>query len=147
MMDEQNPARRFRNEGRLLVFKLNGGPVPPQPVRTAVAESQRFEVEATQEQITHGIELYRRNCGRCHGMLTSKALLPDLRQLSDSKQQIFAQIVLGGILRARWYGELCRRAGRGGCQGYPGCADISEGPSGLRPRHGDSSTRGLRPGY
>jgi quinohemoprotein ethanol dehydrogenase len=34
-------------------------------------------------------------------MLTSKALLPDLRELSYEKHQIFDQIVLGGVLQAR----------------------------------------------
>jgi len=102
MLDEQNPARRFENTGRLLVFKLNGGPVPLPPEKPHTdSTTRRFEVKATEAEVTHGIALYRLNCGRCHGMLTSKALLPDLRQLSDAKHQIFDQIVLGGILTPR----------------------------------------------
>ena len=147
MMDEQNPARRFRNEGRLLVFKLNGGPVPPQPVRTAVAESHSFEVEATPDQITHGIELYRRNCGRCHGMLTSRALLPDLRELSDAKQQIFAQIVLGGILAPRGMASFADVLAEQDVKDIQAALIFLRDHPDFGPGTADSATRGLRPGY
>lgn len=148
MLDEQNPARHRLNNGRLLVFKLNGAAVPlPAEKTSAPVEPHAFEVEATPAQIERGIGLYRANCGRCHGMLTSKALLPDLRQLSDAKQSIFESIVLGGVLAPR---------------GMASFADILQ-PQDVRdiqaallflrdhpdygPRTQDAATLGLRPAY
>jgi quinohemoprotein ethanol dehydrogenase len=98
MMDEQNPARQYVNAGRLLAFKLDGGEVPLPPRRPAAASDAKFTLQASRAEVERGIELYRNNCGRCHGMLTSTSLLPDLRQLSDDKHQIFSQIVLEGAL-------------------------------------------------
>lgn len=101
MMDEQNPARKYLNTGRILAFRLGGGNVPLPPLKPpAVRASSSFELRASATTISHGIELYRVNCGRCHGMLTSEALLPDLRHLSDDEQRVFNQIVLGGALQA-----------------------------------------------
>jgi quinohemoprotein ethanol dehydrogenase len=102
MMDEQNPARRYFNSGRVLVFKLGGGEIPLPALKPRVAEpDKRFQLAASATTVERGIQLYRSQCGRCHGMLTSKALLPDLRELSYEKHQIFDQIVLGGVLQAR----------------------------------------------
>jgi quinohemoprotein ethanol dehydrogenase len=102
MMDEQNPARRYSNSGRVLVFKLGGGEVPLPALKPRVAKpDRRFQLAASAATVERGIQLYRTQCGRCHGMLTSKALLPDLRELSFEKHQIFDQIVLGGVLQAR----------------------------------------------
>ena len=80
-------------------------------------------------------------------MLTSKALLPDLRQLSDAKQSIFESIVLGGVLAPR---------------GMASFADILQ-PQDVRdiqaallflrdhpdygPHTQDAATLGLRPAY
>jgi quinohemoprotein ethanol dehydrogenase len=102
MMDSDNPARRYVNSGRVLAFKIGGGAVPLPASRPQTATvTQKFELPADAGVIAHGIELYRSNCGRCHGMLTSKALLPDLRELSYPKHKIFNEIVLGGVLRDR----------------------------------------------
>jgi quinohemoprotein ethanol dehydrogenase len=102
MMDEDNPARRYSNGGRVLVFKLGGGNVPLPALKAAPApEDKQFTLAASAATIERGIGLYRSQCGRCHGMLTSTALLPDLRRLSYAKHQIFNQIVLGGALQAR----------------------------------------------
>lgn len=100
MMDSENPARRYLNTGRLLAFELGGGDVPLPMLKPEPAPGQRkFELAASAATIARGMQLYRANCGRCHGMLTSKALLPDLRELSFEKHQIFDEIVLGGALQ------------------------------------------------
>jgi quinohemoprotein ethanol dehydrogenase len=97
MMDEDVPARTRRNEGRLLVMKLDGTAAPLPPLKSPATVSQ-YRIETTPEEVDRGIDLYRTHCGRCHGMLSSTALLPDLRTLSDEKHGIFEQIVLGGAL-------------------------------------------------
>ncbi|MEP7242728.1 MAG: PQQ-dependent dehydrogenase, methanol/ethanol family [Gammaproteobacteria bacterium] len=102
MMDADNPARKYANTGRVLTFKLDGTSVPLPPVKAqAASNAPRFVMTADKATIDRGIELYRGNCGRCHGMLTSKALLPDLRELTPEKHRIFEDIVLGGALEAR----------------------------------------------
>jgi quinohemoprotein ethanol dehydrogenase len=107
MMDAQNPARRYLNTGRILAFKLGGGPVPLPPLKPAPVQAERkFELEASVPTIERGTQLYRANCGRCHGMLTSKPLLPDLRELSYEKHQIFEVIVLGGALQPLGMGSF-----------------------------------------
>jgi quinohemoprotein ethanol dehydrogenase len=100
MMDRENPARTRVNNGRVLVFKSGGGEVSLPALKTA-ANAGTFQLAADGATIERGIGLYRSHCGRCHGMLTSKALLPDLRELSDEKQRIFDEIVLGGALQGR----------------------------------------------
>jgi quinohemoprotein ethanol dehydrogenase len=102
MMDDQNPARRYSNSGRVLVFKLGGGEVPLPALKPRTAEpDKQFQLAASAATVERGVQLYRSQCGRCHGLLTSKALLPALRELSYEKHQIFDQIVLGGVLQAR----------------------------------------------
>ena len=102
MLDERNPARKYVNTGRVLTFRLGGNEVPlPAEKPRITPDGERFELPASTATIEHGIDLYRRNCGRCHGMLTSKALLPDLRELSAAKHRIFEAIVLGGAFQDR----------------------------------------------
>ena len=148
MLDEQNPARRYVNEGRLLVFKLNGGTVPLPPEKPqAGGESRTFEMKATQAEVDRGIGLYRANCGRCHGMLTSKALLPDLRQLSDAKQQIFERIVLGGILAPRGMASFADLLKPQDVKDIQGALIFLRDHPDYGPSTEDSTTRGLRPAY
>ncbi len=98
MLEPDSPARSYDNVGRLLVFKLGGGEVPLPPKRVPPAAKPTFTLATTDAEVQQGIGLYRLFCGRCHGMLTSKSTIPDLRELSDAKHQLFEQIVLGGIL-------------------------------------------------
>ena len=50
--------------------------------------------------IARGESLYGAHCGRCHGgALMSSGLVPDLRQLSAAKHEVFEAIVLDGIFQ------------------------------------------------
>jgi quinohemoprotein ethanol dehydrogenase len=101
MLEDRSPARQYLNTGRLLVFRLDGGEVPLPAKRPAPAARGTFSLATDEAEVQKGIGLYRVFCGRCHGMLTSRSVLPDLRDLPDDKHAVFADIVLGGLLAPR----------------------------------------------
>lgn len=93
---------RYRNRGRLLAFKLDGGTVAlPEgvPPRGAIPEPPL--IEASAETIEKGRQLYVFNCGSCHGVYGSTPMLPDLRYMNDAIHAIFDDIVLNGVFEAK----------------------------------------------
>ena len=69
------------------------GQFPPVPMPT-------FKLAVSPGEIEEGSNLYAAFCARCHGGdAVSSGLVPDLRYTSESKHQIFQQIVRGGALR------------------------------------------------
>jgi len=100
-MQGAEAAMTYRNDGRVLAFKLDGTAVPlPEklPPPGDFPEPPVFEADA--ETLERGRLDYVYNCGSCHGMYGSTPLLPDLRRLSVEKHAIFKDIVLGGALEA-----------------------------------------------
>jgi quinohemoprotein ethanol dehydrogenase len=97
-------AYRYRNDGRLLAFKLGGGAVPkPEPAPNASLD--RPAAPAVGEAAgSHGEVLYNRYCARCH--VFGRSILPDLRRLSPVTDHLFYDIVLKGLYApqgmARW---------------------------------------------
>jgi len=91
---------KWHNEGRLLVFKLDGLlPMPNNRVRDRRIPTP-IELASTPEQIERGTSLFNLNCATCHGFgAASSYVVPDLRQTSAERHQIFEQIVHGGALR------------------------------------------------
>lgn len=95
-------AAKYENDGRLLVFKVDGTEeleqvalkdqtIPPQP-----------EIDATPEQIRNGELKYMSTCGLCHGALVvSGGVLPDLRRMAPSTRENFKAIVIDGMLKDR----------------------------------------------
>ena len=87
------------NEGRILVFKLDGaatpvpallppvGLIPQPPAQTGSAET-----------IAQGKALFGARCASCH-VNQPYSLAPDLRRMSPETHAAFSQIVLGGILQ------------------------------------------------
>ena len=101
MLDKDAVTRTRENEGRLLVFKLGGGPVKKPPLRTEpLGAGPDAKVRAVPSpQVARGIDLYRANCGRCHGMLTSTSMLPDLRRMRPEVRDNFDAIVRDGAMK------------------------------------------------
>jgi quinohemoprotein ethanol dehydrogenase len=106
---------RRGNQGRLLVFKLDGGPVtrpaelPPQQVAAA---PPRQAPDVTPETIARGMTLFFGNCALCHSN-QPRSITPDLRRMSEGTHQAFRQIVLGGLLvpngMPRWDDRLSEK--------------------------------------
>ncbi len=89
----------FDNAGRLLVFELDGAPVPlppPVPPRGPIPPQPELATDAA--TLERGRLLYVYNCGGCHGMYGSTPMLPDLRRMTLEKHALFQDIVLGGLL-------------------------------------------------
>lgn len=98
-------AYKYGNEGRILVFRLDGAPMP---ARKAVAPSpipappKQFGSPA---EIALGERLFAANCSRCHANV-DRGLAPDLRRMSASTHGAFEAIVLDGALSAGGMGRF-----------------------------------------
>jgi quinohemoprotein ethanol dehydrogenase len=92
-------AYKYSNANRILVFKLDGGPVPlPQalpPLEVAPPPPPQLP-GVTPAMIAHGQALYFDNCTICHAN-QPRSLSPDLRRLAPEKHAVFDQILLEGL--------------------------------------------------
>jgi quinohemoprotein ethanol dehydrogenase len=89
---------KYGNDGRILAFKLDGGPTPkPEPVdRGPIPEPPTLD--ASEETIARGEALFNANCAACHTQIPG-AESPDLRRMNQSAHENFTEIVLGGTPR------------------------------------------------
>lgn len=93
-------AYRYGNANRLLVFKLDGGPVkkpdPLPPLEVASAPPAQ-KPGVTPAMIAQGQGLFFQNCAICHSnQLRSTA--PDLRRMQPATHEMFGAIVRDGLL-------------------------------------------------
>ena len=87
---------KYGNAGRILTFKLGGGPTPIPPELPPVAPIPKPPKQfGTPAQIAHGAELFSDYCNACH-LNAPRGYPPDLRRLDPSTHQDFENIVLGG---------------------------------------------------
>jgi quinohemoprotein ethanol dehydrogenase len=100
------------NQGRILVFKLDGGavPIPPQlPPLDAAPPAPKQAPGVTPAMIAQGQTLFFGNCALCHSNQV-RSITPDLRRMSEGSHQAFKQIVLEGLLTPngmpRWNDRL-----------------------------------------
>ena len=97
------------NNGRLLVFKLGGGPVPlpaPLPPLEVAPPPPPQAADVTPATIARGQALYFGiGCAMCHAN-QPRSITPDLRRMNDGTHAAFNRIVLGGLYQAagmpRW---------------------------------------------
>lgn len=93
-------AYKRGNMGRLLVFKLGGGPVnipvelPELEVATAPPAQKPGVTAAT---IAKGQDLFFGNCVLCHSN-QPRSITPDLRRMQPATHDVFDKIVLEGLL-------------------------------------------------
>jgi quinohemoprotein ethanol dehydrogenase len=92
-------AFKYGNEGRIIVLKLNGGPVPLPPVVTDAPFPKPPTLTASDAEVRQGEILYFRHCSRCH--VFGRGVLPDLRRMSPATHGIFNEIVLRGAYRSK----------------------------------------------
>lgn len=103
------------NQGRILVFKLDGGPVPLPPELPPLDVALPAPAQApgvTPQTIAQGMSLFMANCALCHSN-QPRSITPDLRRMSDGTHAAFRQIVLGGLLlpngMPRWDDRLSEK--------------------------------------
>jgi quinohemoprotein ethanol dehydrogenase len=92
-------AMKYVNEGRILVLKLGGSPVPTPALRVEEPYRQPPERVGTPAQIEAGRVLFYTWCSKCH-TLGASAVTPDLTRLNRGTGSVetFKSIVLGGAL-------------------------------------------------
>lgn len=87
------------NEGRILVFKLDGGAVPIPPLLPPIKPIPQPPAQTgSAETIQQGQKLFAAHCGSCH-LNQPGSLAPDLRRMSPETHAAFKQIVLNGVLQ------------------------------------------------
>ncbi|MCR9242419.1 MAG: PQQ-dependent dehydrogenase, methanol/ethanol family [Rhodobiaceae bacterium] len=92
-------AAKYGNDGRLLVFKVNGTEELPELALLDQTIPEQPEVTATPEQLRNGEVQFMSVCGLCHGALAvSGGVLPDLRRMSPTTREHFDAIVREGML-------------------------------------------------
>ncbi len=81
-------AERYGNAGRIVAFKIDGGPVPKPAEKEHVSAVPRPAVErfGSAADIDTGNDLMKRNCARCHAN-EGPGAIPDLRWMSCADSQ------------------------------------------------------------
>ena len=99
MSHPASAAYIYGNEGRLLVFKLDGGPTPkPEPLPPLGPIPQPPPLAASADAVKHGKDLFATNCARCHTN-DERSLALNLRRMPPEIHEAFRQIVIGGMLQ------------------------------------------------
>jgi quinohemoprotein ethanol dehydrogenase len=101
---------RYGNFGRTLAFKINGGGSIPEPDIWQREIPEPPVVEASAEQIDHGMEVYGEVCAFCHGIgVIGGPAIADLRKMGPESHRMFNDIVLGGLLNDRGMSSFADR--------------------------------------
>jgi quinohemoprotein ethanol dehydrogenase len=106
----ENAAYQRGNEGRIIVFKLDGGATPIPPLLPPIEPiPQPPPLTASAEVVEHGRTLFIARCAVCH-VDQPRSEAPDLRRMAPETHDAFNQIVIGGILKSAgmppWEGIL-----------------------------------------
>jgi quinohemoprotein ethanol dehydrogenase len=103
-LDPASAAYRYGNDGRIIVLKVGGAPIPlPAEVRDPPPPdppARRGDAAA----LASGEVLYNRYCLRCH--VFGRGILPDLRRADPATHGMFAAIVLGGAYVTKGMGNF-----------------------------------------
>jgi quinohemoprotein ethanol dehydrogenase len=108
---ETSAAYKYGNAGRIITFRLDGGPAPKPPIVSDQSNDPAPPREGSASEIAQGEVLYNRYCSRCHAF--GRGLVPDLRRLPRAIHNIFYDVVLQGADEAngmpRWDDVLTRK--------------------------------------
>ncbi|MBF8270120.1 MAG: quinohemoprotein alcohol dehydrogenase, partial [Gammaproteobacteria bacterium] len=97
--DPKSAAYQYGNDGRIIAFKLDGGAMPPrEPLPPDPPFPEPPPLEASDETVALGANLFMQSCGTCH-VNAQRGYPPDLRRLTPERHALFADIVLKGLLR------------------------------------------------
>jgi quinohemoprotein ethanol dehydrogenase len=97
--DPRSAAYQYGNEGRIIAFKLDGGPTPRRdPLPPDPPYPEPPPLTASAETVALGGKLFQQTCGTCH-VNAPRGYPPDLRRMSRERHAIFNDIVLNGALR------------------------------------------------
>ena len=86
-------------QGRIVVYSLDGAVVLPEPDVTHVNLPTPPEIAATPEVLLLGNQMYNAFCSTCHGPdVNSSSQIPDLKYLGEAGHARWDTIVRGGVL-------------------------------------------------
>ncbi|MGH3803910.1 MAG: c-type cytochrome, partial [Pseudonocardiaceae bacterium] len=95
---------RYGNAGRIIVFRLDGGPVPLPPEvdwdanLPALPARPQLSVAARKR----GEQLFEKHCATwCHQVDDEPGGYPNLLRMHPARHAIFREIVLGGAFESR----------------------------------------------
>lgn len=92
-------ASKRENRERLVVLRLDGGPVPVPPERQPVdLQPLPARIAASPETLRQGQALYERHCHRCHTVGGAVGNYPNLWNMDPAVLDAFSQIVSEGVL-------------------------------------------------
>jgi quinohemoprotein ethanol dehydrogenase len=96
----ESAAYRYGNEGRILVYRLDGGPTPKPPPLPDLGPLPEPPppTEQRADVLARGGLLFAQNCSICHQNVPRSGV-PDLRRMSAATHQRFNDIVLRGQRR------------------------------------------------
>jgi len=95
-------ARKYRNDGRVIVLRLGGTKVPLPIAEPSVPPRPTGDrILALNDQQARGRDVYFFNCGTCHSWYGGNGLLPDLRRSAPSLIDDLEIVVLQGALAAK----------------------------------------------
>ena len=105
---EGTAAYRYGNAGRIVTFKLGGGPVPRPQEMLQTREIPRPPLQrfGTAAVLDRGRALFTRNCVICHKNGPRAGAVPDLRHMSAQTHAQFNDIVLKGVRSAKGMGSF-----------------------------------------
>jgi len=92
---EASAAYRYGNEGRILVFRLDGPAVPKPPAFVEQPIPQPPPRFGSASDLRRGEMLFGEQCSRCHANV-ARGLAPDLRRMTSQDHQSFDDVVLHG---------------------------------------------------
>jgi len=106
----ESAAYQRGNEGRIIVFKLDGGATPKPDLLPPIQPiPQPPPLTASAETVKRGATHFAANCATCHAN-QPRTGTPDLRRMTTESHDAFKQIVLGGALEKAgmppWAGVL-----------------------------------------
>ena len=94
-------AYKYGNEGRILVFKLDGGATPiPEAVPAPGPIPEPPAATASAEVVARGEALFGTSCRTCHAMIPG-GVSKDLRRMDAATHASFDAIVRGGAYKSR----------------------------------------------
>jgi quinohemoprotein ethanol dehydrogenase len=100
LVPDYSAAYAKGNANRLLVFRLDGGPVPVPPDLPPLEPIPAPPAQlsgVTAQVIAQGSSLFSQNCSICHSNLP-RAPLPSLQRMAPGTHMMFDKIVLEGLL-------------------------------------------------
>ncbi len=106
MFDPMSAAYKYGNEGRVLAFRLDGGPTPlPKPTpQEHFSEPPRPPAFTPAEAASGELLFHRKGCDGCH--VPGRGLVPDLRRITNATHETFEAIVLGGAYASMGMGSF-----------------------------------------